>query len=180
MTLALDVEQHLDRHAEAAIRDAWIAEQAGLRAFARRALRDRELADDLAQETFLRAWRNASRFDRSRGTARTWLYAIMRNLVRDVARMHARRPCTSELVDDWPVADDVDAVLGSLTASAALHHLSADHQEVIVQSYVAQRPVAEIAQLLGVPSGTVRSRLFYARKALRDAFSAQDGCGWRQ
>ena len=65
MTLALDVEQRLDPHAEATIRDAWIAEQNGLRAFARRALRDRELADDLAQETFLRAWRNASRFDRS-------------------------------------------------------------------------------------------------------------------
>lgn len=172
VNLTIDEEKDFDFSIEAGVRDAWVAHHAGLRAFASRALRDNDLAEDLVQETFLRAWRHANRFDRNRGTARTWLFAIMRNLLIDVARKHARRPRTAELVDQWPATDDVEVLLDSLTAAAALHRLTADHQQVILHSYVAQRPTAEIAELLGIPAGTVRSRLFYARKALIDALCA--------
>jgi RNA polymerase sigma-70 factor (ECF subfamily) len=168
----LDDENGFDFTIEADVRDAWVAHHAGLRAFAARAVRDEDLAEDLVQETFLRAFRHASTFDRARGSSRTWLYAIMRNLLVDVVRQHARRPRTAELVDEWPATDEVDALLSSLTAGEAVQRLTADHQQVILHSYVAQRPTAEIAELLGIPVGTVRSRLFYARKALGDALSA--------
>jgi RNA polymerase sigma-70 factor (ECF subfamily) len=173
----LKEEKDFDISVEAGFRDAWVAHHAGLRAFAGRALRDNDLAEDLVQETFLRAWRHASSFDRTRGNSRTWLYAIMRNLLVDVIRKDARRPRTAELVDEWPATDDVEALVNSLTASAAVHRLTADHQQVILHSYLAQRPTAEIAELLGVPAGTVRSRLFHARNALRDALRAVGAVG---
>jgi RNA polymerase sigma-70 factor (ECF subfamily) len=177
VSLTLDDEKDFDFSAEAGVRDAWVAHHAGLRAYARRALRDNDLAEDLVQETFLRAWRHASSFDHTRGSSRTWLYAIMRNLVVDATRKDARRPRGAQLVDEWPATDDVEALVDSLTASAAVHRLSADHQQVILHSYLAQRPTAEIAELLGVPTGTVRSRLFYARKAMRDALRAVGAVG---
>lgn len=166
------VEVRFDLASEAGMRNAWEQNQAALRAFACRRLGDRDLAQDMVQETFLRAWSHASSFDRARGDVRGWLYAIMRNLLTDVARSHARRPKVSELVDEWPARDDIDALLGSLTAAAALDRLSPDHREVMVHGYVSQLPTAEIAQLLDVPAGTVRSRLFYARAAFVQALSA--------
>ena len=168
----IDDEKAFDFGGEAGVRDAWAAHHAGLRAFAARALRDDDLAEDLVQETFLRAWSHATTFDPTRGTARTWLYAIMRNLVVDFTRSRSRRTRTSELVDEWPATDDVEALLSSLVASMAVHRLTPDHQQVILHSYVARRPTGEIAELLGIPAGTVRSRLFHARKALGDALSA--------
>ena len=158
-----------DLRTEAGIRHAWIAHGSELRAIAFRRLGDRGLAEDALQETFLRAWRNADHFDARRGSVRTWLYAIMRNLLIDMARARASRPQTSPIVTDVVARDELERLLGWLTLADALQGLSPDHRQVIIHSYVTQRPHSEIAQLLGVPVGTVRSRLFYAREALSSA-----------
>jgi RNA polymerase sigma-70 factor (ECF subfamily) len=65
------------------------------------------------------------------------------------------------------VADDADAVVGSLALNAAIRRLTDQHREVIYHGHVRERSQYEIAELLGVPVGTVRSRMFYARQALR-------------
>ena len=113
------------------------------------------------QETFLRAWRKADGFDAARGSVQTWLFAILRNLLVDMARARASRPRTSPIIGDVAAGDDVDRLLGSLTVADALRRLSPEHRHVIVQSYLTQRPHSEIAEFLGVPVGTVRSRLLY-------------------
>lgn len=151
---------------EQGIREAWQDHGAVLRAFAVRRLRDRDLAEDVLQETFLRAWRKADRFDAARGAVRTWLFAIMRNLLIDMSRAQASRPRTSQLAFDVAAADELDGVIGSLVVADALKALSVEHRQVIMLSCVAQRSHTEIAHVLGVPVGTVRSRLFYAREAL--------------
>jgi RNA polymerase sigma-70 factor (ECF subfamily) len=145
---------------------------AELRAFAARRLGSDASAEDAVQETMLRAWKNAARFDPSRGSLRGWLYAILRNLLVDLARARARRPLTTDARMEAVGPDHVDDVLGSLTISAALRNLSPEHQQVIDLCYVRERPHSEVAATLGVPVGTVRSRLFYARQAMRTALDA--------
>jgi RNA polymerase sigma-70 factor (ECF subfamily) len=162
-------EPAVDLGTDEGIREAWTRHEPGLRAVAIRSLRDRALADDAVQDTFLRAWRSADRFDPTRGTVRSWLYAILRNRLVDISRAQASRPRTSPIVADVAVRDEVDGLLGTLTLAAALKLLSTEHQEVLVYGCVAQRPHDEIARTLGLPVGTVRSRLFYAREALVNA-----------
>ena len=161
----------LDLRTEAGIRHAWLTHGPELRAFAIRRLGDRGHAEDALQETFLRAWRAADRFDPTRGTARSWLYGIMRNLLIDGARARVSRPATTAFRSDVAASEEIDTLLDSLTLSAALRALSVKHREVIVHGYLKGLPHVEIAELLGVPLGTVRSRLFYARAALCSALT---------
>jgi RNA polymerase sigma-70 factor (ECF subfamily) len=153
------------------LRRAALAYGSELRAYAARRLGSRSVAEDLVQETFLRAWRAADRFDATRGTTRMWLFGILRNVVIDFARTQARRRSMSPDAGDATTADDSDAVVGSLALHDAFRQLSAQHREVIYHGHVRERPHEEIAQLLGAPIGTVRSRLFYARQALRRALA---------
>jgi RNA polymerase sigma-70 factor (ECF subfamily) len=161
------------------IRHAMHAYGPELRSFAARRLGNAGAAEDAVQETLLRAWKSADRFDPSRGTLRAWLYGILRNLLVDLARARARRPRTTPIVSDVSVAtDDIETLLGSLTMRAALRRLRAEHREVIDLCELRQRPHAEVAQRLGVPVGTIRSRLFYARAAMKQALEtigADDG-----
>jgi RNA polymerase sigma-70 factor (ECF subfamily) len=141
-----------------------------LRRYAARRVRSRSLADDVVQEMWLRAWRSADQFDPDRGSLRRWLFAILRNVLVDFARQQACRPLTSPLRPELPAigdADGADAVVGSLALSAAIRQLTVQHREVIYHGHMHERSQHEIAELLGVPVGTVRSRLFYARQALR-------------
>lgn len=157
---------------DAGIRSAMLCYGAELRAFAARRLGSDASAEDAVQETLLRAWKNAHRFDAARGSLRGWLYAILRNLLTDLARAGARRPNTIDSDIEAVVPDDTEGVLGSLTISAALHELSAEHRQVIYYCYIHERPHSEVATMLGVPVGTIRSRLFYAREAMRTALCA--------
>jgi RNA polymerase sigma-70 factor (ECF subfamily) len=159
---------------EAGVRRAWIAYGPELRRYAAHRLRDRHRAEDVVQETFLRAWRSADRFDPARGSMRVWLFAILRNLLVDMARTQARRPQTCDHVSDVEGPDGIDARLSSLVVAEALTQLTAEHRAVVVANYLEQRPHAEIAQWLRVPIGTVRSRLFYARKALGAALDDEN------
>jgi len=129
---------------------------------------DRELAEDVVQETLLRAWRRPRVLDQSETSARAWLFTVARNLVVDNYRSARSR---NELVTDTPPeraeADRTDALLDAWLVTDALAALSAEHREVVVRSYYRGQSTAEIAHALEIPDGTVKSRLHYALRALR-------------
>jgi RNA polymerase sigma-70 factor (ECF subfamily) len=162
----------LDLGTDAGMRHALLVYGPELRSFAARRLGSWASAEDAVQETLLRAWKSAERFDAERGSLRGWLFSILRNLLVDLARARARRPVTTAAVVEAGSPDETELVLGSLTINAALRKLSADHRQVIYHCYVRQRPHSEVAELLGVPVGTIRSRLFYARDAMKNALAA--------
>ena len=142
--------------------------------FVLRGLGDAGAAQDVVQETFLRAWRAADRFDPQLASLRVWLFAIARNAMLDHARAARVRPWQGELVDPpgaeqaaGTVEDPTERLVRSWVVEEALRRLSEDHRNAIVQTHLRERPYAEVAAELGVPVGTVRSRVFYGLKALR-------------
>ena len=128
---------------------------------------DKQRAEDLVQETVVRAWRHPEALaDRP---ARPWLFAVARNLAVDAYRARQSRPPevgqgALELV---AAADDADRALESWAVADALATLRPDHRRVIIETYYRGCSVAEAAATLGIPSGTVKSRTFYALKALK-------------
>lgn len=162
---------------DAVLRSAY-AEHAGeLFAFASRSLGDPGLAEEAVQETFVRAWRAADRFDPAVGSLRTWLFAIARNVVVDLARARSIRPALAdrEPPDQAGETDELERAVISLGIEAALQQVSDRHREVLVEVHLRGRPVAEVATELGVPPGTVHSRLYYGLKALGVALEEM---GW--
>lgn len=154
---------------------AYDAHAGELYGFALRGLEDRSLAEEAVQETFVRAWRAASRFDPAIGAIRTWLFAICRNVVVDLARSRASRAQRDEPVIAVPDTDELDRGLRAWQIEEALARLSDHHRTVLIETYYDGRPASEVAARQGIPEGTVRSRLFYALKALRLVL---DEMGW--
>lgn len=156
---------------EPGLRAAYAAHGGELYGFALRSLGDAGLAEEAVQETFLRAWRHSGRFDPEVASLRTWLFAICRHVVIDLARRRAVRPPLADVA----VADDADVVTGdevdrALTAwqvEEALRRIGEEHRRVLVEVYYRARPYAEVAGELGVPVGTVKSRVYYGLRALR-------------
>lgn len=142
--------------------------------FAINALRDRQLAEDCVQETFLRAWRARDRYDGDRATARTWLFAIERNVIVDVQRSQQRLPRTAppEAVEHVP-AESVDT-LERLRMAEALAKLTPEHRGVIVAVHLDGQSYAELSAASGVPIATLRTRAFYALRALREHIDGQE------
>jgi RNA polymerase sigma-70 factor (ECF subfamily) len=139
---------------------------------AEQSLHDRGLAEEAVQETFVRAWRYADRYDPALASLRTWLFAILRNVVIDLARARSIRPSLSTEPDrldahGTAVIDDTDAVLTAWELAEALDQLSEEHRRAIVETHLRSRSYTDVAAELGVPVGTVRSRVFYGLRALR-------------
>ena len=130
---------------------------------------DRARAEDVVQETLLRAWRSASTLDASHGSVRAWLFTVARNIVIDEWRTpRVRHELTVADVPERPSPEeDADALLLTWLVADALDRLSPDHRAVILECYYRGSPVAEAARRLGVPEGTVKSRTHYALRALR-------------
>jgi RNA polymerase sigma-70 factor (ECF subfamily) len=132
---------------------------------------DRYQAEDIVQETLLRAWKNASKLDPSARSLRPWLVTVARRIVIDSHRgRQARPPETSPAVlEQLPARDELDRSLRLMTIWDALGDLSDAHREALVETYFRGRTVNEAAEELGLPAGTVRSRVFYGLRALRNA-----------
>lgn len=144
-----------------------------LLSFVSRYERDRHRAEDIVQETLLRAWRNIDRINSEQSSVRSYLFTIARNLLTNAWRDEQRRP---RLVSDEtaiaavPSDDDMESVVDGWVVTAAMDRLSHEHRVVVDALYYQGRTVAETAQLIGVPPGTVKSRAYYAVRALRSAF----------
>ena len=155
---------------DAALRQLWDEHAAALLSCALRLTgNDRGAAEDVVQETLLRAWRRPDALDPSRGPARPWLLTIARRVAIDQHRARSARP--SE-VDDSSLArmgveDGIDVALDGWLVSDALATLTHEHREALVHTYYAGRTVTEAAALLGVPPGTVKSRVLYGLRALK-------------
>lgn len=133
---------------------------------------DRQRAEDIVQETLLRAWRNAHKLGAHGETSlRPWLVTVARRITIDEHRSGAARPSETydRDVDDLATMDETDRVLGAMTITDALRSLSPAHREILVETYLKDRTVNDAAESLGLPLGTAKSRVFYALRALRTA-----------
>ncbi|MCP2274536.1 RNA polymerase sigma-70 factor, ECF subfamily [Nocardia amikacinitolerans] len=141
---------------------------------ARRGLGDAGLAEHAVQETLLRAWRSCSLFDARRGSVRTWLLAIERNVIIDIARARAARPfdiAWDEIGDTGgpPIADPdfADGLIDGLLVAELLSRLPSAQREAVVEVILRDRAYREVAADFGVPVGTVKTRVHYALRSLR-------------
>ncbi len=133
-----------------------------------RLTRDAAFADDVVQETLLRAWRRPQVLDQSEASARAWLFTVARNLVIDEWRSaRARHEIATDPLPERARVDHTDAVLDAWLVADAVAGLSEDHRAVVVSAYYQGHSVAETAAALDIPAGTVKSRLHYALRALR-------------
>jgi RNA polymerase sigma-70 factor (ECF subfamily) len=133
---------------------------------------DRPRAEDLLQETLLRAWRSSRLLDESRGSVRSWLFTVARNISIDEWR--TRRGRTELTVAEPPepdgstgARDHTDQLLLSWVVADAIAKLSEDHRAVLLRCYYRGMSVADAARDLDIPEGTVKSRTHYALRALR-------------
>jgi RNA polymerase sigma-70 factor, ECF subfamily len=137
---------------------------------------DPQRAEDVVQETLLRAWRKAGSLEGDSSSLRSWLFAVAHNLAIDEHRARtARREEADPELAEVAVAGQLDRALEASQITEALRTLSRDHREALVETYFRGRSVAEAAVVLGVPAGTVKSRTYYALRALRAALEER---GW--
>lgn len=148
------------------VREAYAAHASELYGFAVRSLSDSGLAEEAVQETFLRAWRGGKRFDPQIGSLRTWLFAILRNVVIDLGRARAARPTVADGGVEVAV-EPFDQALLAWQIEEAMRQIGEQHRRVLVETYYRGRPYADVAEELGVPEGTVKSRVYYGLRALR-------------
>jgi RNA polymerase sigma-70 factor (ECF subfamily) len=132
---------------------------------------DRGRAEDIVQETLLRAWRHPDALDDARGPIRPWLFTVARHLAVDGHRKRRARPVEvpADVAVGVPGGDEIERVLEGWLVSDALATLSPDHRAVLVETFYHDHSVAAAAAVLGVPAGTVKSRTYYALRALRVA-----------
>ncbi|WP_445330546.1 sigma-70 family RNA polymerase sigma factor [Streptomyces sp. GSL17-111] len=130
---------------------------------------DRHRAEDVVQETLLRAWRNAEQLQRATGSVRPWLVTVARRIVIDGHRNRKARPQEVDAtpLEAIPAADEIDRALRLMTISEAMADLTDAHREALVETYFKGRTVNEAAEVLRVPPGTVRSRVFYALRSMK-------------
>ncbi len=128
---------------------------------------DRQRAEDLVQETIVRAWRHPDAL--AGRSPRAWLFTVARNLAVDSYRARrARPPETGQAaLELLPAEDHADRTIESWVVADALESLRPEHRRVIIETYYRGCSVAEAAARLGIPQGTVKSRTFYALKALK-------------
>jgi RNA polymerase sigma-70 factor, ECF subfamily len=134
---------------------------------------DRARAEDLVQETLVRAWRHLDVLDPSAAPVRPWLFTVAQHLAVDAYRARRARPpeVGEAAFAVVPAMDELEGTLDRIVVVDALSALSPEHRAVIVETYYRGRTVAEAARVLGVPPGTVKSRCHYALRALKLALA---------
>jgi RNA polymerase sigma-70 factor (ECF subfamily) len=143
-----------------------------LRSLVNRILHDRQHAEDVVQETMLRAWQRADRFGPGHGSAWGWLATVARNIAID--RIRARKVRPQETGDDvevmhsgWRQDDHAAGVANSLAIAGALGKLGDEYRTTLVEIYLHDRTAQAAAEVLAVPVGTVKSRLHHGLRVLR-------------
>jgi RNA polymerase sigma-70 factor (ECF subfamily) len=130
---------------------------------------DRQHAEDVVQETMVRAWRQAGKLDLTEPSLMPWLATVARRIVIDDKRRRSVRPTEmgDEMLESAPVSDSTEDLLRKVVVTEALQQLSPAHREVLSETILRDRTVNEAAEVLGIPVGTVKSRVYYALRALR-------------
>ncbi len=138
--------------------------------------RDRARAEDVVQETLLRAWCNPSVLERTGGSERGWLFTVAGRIVIDQWRSASRRhEVLADHVPETCVEDASQQTVDRQLVRVALQTLSIEHRQTLFETYFRGASVAEAASTLGVPPGTVKSRTHYAIHALRRAIDDMGG-----
>jgi RNA polymerase sigma-70 factor, ECF subfamily len=161
----------VESRAAATVEGLYDEHAAALWRYACRLTGDPARAQDVVQETLLRAWQHPDVADSNERSPRAWLFTVARNMVIDESRSARFRRELSTPDDvgalDSAGPDEVDAALDRLLISDALARLTPEHREVVRRSYFQGWTTAQIAADLGIADGTVKSRLHYALRALR-------------
>jgi RNA polymerase sigma-70 factor, ECF subfamily len=157
---------------------AHAAYHARLLARARRIVVDPDLAEDVVQEAFLRAWRACSSFDPNGGPLVNWLLVITANTAADMVKARVRRPplASGTADDDAPEAGlgDIDRLILRFQLRHALARLGAHHRDAVVETVLRDRPYADVAAELGISPATLRTRVHYGLRRLRGVLQAAD------
>lgn len=165
---------HPEDEASFDVPEAFAKHGSTLFGFALNALGDRAEAEDCVQEAFIRAWRSRERYIGTRGSVRTWLFAIVRNLVTDALRARARRPAPSDQEKiEWAsesVTEDV-SIVERLALYEALATMTYEHRQVIVAVQLEGVKYRELSELTGIPVATLRTRMYYGLRLLRTALT---------
>src|ERR1700683_2142582 len=161
---------------DAALRELYAQHARALHSYVERFCPDRASADDIVQETFIRAWRHLQQLSADGRPIRPWLFRVARNLLIDANRAARARPMTVQEQAAGEVGTDsgLEEILDRQLVSAPLQHLSPAHQTVLVETFYRGGTVATVARELGIPHGTARSRLHYALDALRKQLQRND------
>jgi RNA polymerase sigma factor (sigma-70 family) len=141
-------------------------------------LHDRDLAEEVAQETFVRAWRHAATYDARRGRVPSWLLTIARNLAIDRARLRPATPVDPEVIAaelDLATHDAAPDIAERERLREALAGLPDDQRRALVLATYAGSTAREISELDHVPLGTVKTRIRAAMLKLRDTLGVQHG-----
>jgi len=150
---------------------AHAAHHAGMLARARRIVVDPNLAEDVVQEAFLRAWRACSTFDPAGGPLANWLLVITANTSVDMVKARVRRPplASGSADEDASPAgiNDIDLLVLRSQLRQALSAIEPHHRDAVVETVLRDRPYADVAAELGVAPGTLRTRVHYGLRRLR-------------
>jgi RNA polymerase sigma-70 factor (ECF subfamily) len=177
MTANTDTDRgNQDGDCDAAIRELYSDHAKALHGYVGKFCPDQASADDIVQETFIRAWRHLPQLSADDRPVRPWLFRVARNLLIDANRAARARPMTVQEQAAGEVGTDsgLEEILDRQLVSAALQHLSPAHQTVVVETFYRGGTVATVARELGIPHGTARSRLHYALDALRKQLEQND------
>jgi RNA polymerase sigma-70 factor (ECF subfamily) len=130
---------------------------------------DRQQAEDVVQETMVRAWQQAGQLDIGAASLMPWLATVARRIVIDQGRRKRARPTEAGdvMLENVPVTDATEDLLQKVVVAQALQALSPAHREVLNETILRDRTVNQAAEVLGIPVGTVKSRVYYALKALK-------------
>jgi RNA polymerase sigma-70 factor, ECF subfamily len=166
-----------DGDPDAVIRELYSRHAKALHAYVERFCPDPASADDIVQETFIRAWHHLPRLSADDRPIGPWLFRVARNLLIDANRAARARPMTvQEQAEEAGTGTDagLEEILDRQLVSDALRHLSPAHRAVLVETFYRGGTLATVARELGIPHGTARSRLHYALDALRKQLQGHD------